>query len=141
MSLFDIPANLVALARLCRPPVPTGHEVWLQAVEEEVECLEACDDPRCCPAPIRPASGAGSGAEEVSTQAIPPAVPPVPSSALPEDLTFAAGVVKAYAALGCSDAAEREELRALADRLSQASTQDQMQAAHERVAEKLKRLK
>lgn len=41
MSLFDIPANANAFARvLFSPPLPTGHEVRLQAAEEEQESWE-----------------------------------------------------------------------------------------------------
>ena len=87
----------------------------LADAEETYEALE----PGCCvfcgatvSSTIPPVDDRPAGVE------FPPDPPPA-GHPTRRDLTYAAGVVKAYAALGDTTPAERIDLRALADRLTQ----------------------
>lgn len=139
----------VFFGSVLRTPDFRDLDTPLSVAEESVDAWEAGDL-----TPIRPASGAGSGAEEVSTQATPHAVPPVPSSALPERRHLFDVICEVLDATQVSlwlNGAEPlpygrihpEDVGRLAaeicDRFDPPAKR--MEAAHERVAEKLKRLK
>ena len=109
-----IPSQAIRVAR-GRDWAVNNPADQLADAEETYEALE----PGCCvfcgatvSSTIPPVDDRPAGVE------FPPDPPPA-GHPTRRDLTYAAGVVKAYAALGDTTPAERIDLRALADRLTQ----------------------